>query len=473
MRTRRLAQCISGLAAVLAMVTGCSGESVPSQPPGAVQQTIEHTPNARALSYLASPMRRKDVSENILYGFTSSGPYSPVASVIADRTGALYGTLQDGGDFNGHCYSVSGCGGVFKLTPNGSSYTESVLYEFTGGSDGGGPFDNLYMDSSGALYGTAAYWGSTSCGLSLGCGTVFKLTPSGSTYTESTIYTFKGGTDGASPVAGLIADDSGNLYGTTQAGGDSAEDGTIFELVRKRHSYTERVLHRFAGCSNKSAPCDGANPSASLYRDNSGSLFGTTIYGGAYSCPANNLCGTVFELSRGKERVLYNFQGGSDGANPSGGLIADTHGSLYSTTGNGGGANVPACNLGSIVRGCGTVFKLAPATKGYTEAVLYAFQGGLDGAAPQGGVIRDSSGNLYGTTQLGGYCSSCGGYGTVFELAAAGSKYTESVVFAFICNYSDCTGQAPRAGLIEINGTFYGTTFQDYNGLGEVFSVTL
>jgi uncharacterized repeat protein (TIGR03803 family) len=465
---------ILGITAALAVLTACSGGASQSQLLGLGQQNPGSSRlGAKTSARLPTSARRQLATEKVLYAFNSSGPYNPVASVISDASGALYGTLQDGGVKTGFCYYIAGCGGVFKLTPNGSGYTESVLYEFTGGSDGAGPFGNLYMDSSGALYGTAAYAGSTTCGLTLGCGTVFKLVPSGSTYTESTLYKFKGGTDGASPVAGLIANQTGALYGTTQAGGDAAGDGSVFKLTA---SGREHILHRFHGCSIPSKGCDGANPSAPLYMNSAGDLFGTTTYGGAYSCPLGNLCGTAFELkhsgTRYIERVIHNFKGNSDGANSQGALIADAQGALYGATVLGGGASQQACNFGSVVRGCGTVFKLTPVSKGYHEVVLYAFQGGLDGAAPQAGVIMDSSGALYGTTQLGGYCGGCGGYGTVFKLASAGSGYTESVAFAFICSPSLCTGQAPRAGLIEINGTFYGTTFQGGGGLGEVFSLT-
>lgn len=417
--------------------------------------------------------------QKVLYSFARPGISNPTASLIADASGALYGTAGQGGlggSVSGACYNTGGCGGVFKLTPKGSGYTQTTLYMFQGGSDGGGPFAELYMDSHGALYGTTAYYGST-CGLYLGCGTVFKLTPAGSVYRKSTLHVFRGGTDGASPTGGLIADTTGALYGTTQAGGDSSNDGTVFELVPSGKRYMEKVLHRFHGCSSKSGPCDGANPFATLYMNASGALFGTTVYGGSYQCPLNNLCGTVFELApngtRYQERVIYNFKGGSDGANSQGSLIADSHGALYGATGAGGGANSPSCNFGSVVRGCGTVFKLTPMGKRYKESLLYAFQGGSDAGAPQAGVIADASGALYGTTQLGGSTTGGGGYGTVFKLAPTASGYTESVPFAFLCSPSFCDGQAPRAGLFERNGVFYGTTFQGGSGWGAVFSLSL
>jgi uncharacterized repeat protein (TIGR03803 family) len=422
-------------------------------------------------------MRRDAATETTLYNFTAGGPNYPTAALIADASGALYGTADFGGSLAGNCGPPNwvGCGGVFKLTPAGSGYIETTLYEFQGGTDGISPFPGLYMDSSGALYGTTPYGGSYACGFSLGCGTVFKLTPKPSGgYNESLLHVFQGGTDGFAPTGGLIGDASGALYGTTEEGGDKtgvAGDGTVFKLTPhiKGPGYSKRVLHQFQGCSAPSGPCDGANPDGSLYMDAKGALYGTTLYGGSQKCPNNNLCGTVFRLSPDvtnprayHENVLYNFKGGSDGATPVGALIADSHGALYGATTLGGGANAPACNFGSVVRGCGTVFKLTPGVahpKHYTESVLYAFQGGSDGAAPQAGVIADASGALYGTTQLGGT-----GYGTVFKLSPAGSTYTESVMYAF---HGD--GQAPRAGLLLLNGAFYGTTFQGGGGTGIVF----
>jgi uncharacterized repeat protein (TIGR03803 family) len=419
-------------------------------------------------------------SESVLYSFARPGISNPTASLIADASGALYGTAGQGGlggNLGGACYNTGGCGGVFKLTPKGSGYTQTTLYMFQGGIDGGGPFAELYLDSHGALYGTTAYYGSSTCGLYLGCGTVFKLTPAGSVYRKSTLHIFRGGTDGASPTGGLIADAGGALYGVTQAGGDSSNDGTVFKLVPSGKRYVEKVLHRFLGCSSPSKACDGGNPFAALYMDASGALYGTTTYGGSYHCPLNNLCGTVFRLipngTRYQETVLYNFKGGSDGANSQGSLIADSHGALYGATGLGGGANSPSCNFGSVVRGCGTVFKLTPAGKRYSESVLYAFRGGSDAGAPQAGVIADASGALYGTTQLGGSTTGGAGWGTVFKLAPTASGYTESVPFAFVCSPSFCDGQAPRAGLFERNGAFYGTTFQGGSGWGTVFRLTL
>ena len=256
-----------------------------------------------------------------------------------------------------------------------------MLYSFTG-SDGSEPFAGLIADSSGNLYGTTQ-----SGGASGGHGVVFKLSPSG---TETVLHTFTGGSDGGIPRAGLIADTGGNLYGTT-AGGGASNAGTVFKLSP---SGTETVLYSFTGS-------DGSGPFAGLIADSSGNLYGTTQSGGA-----SGGHGVVFKLSPGgTETVLYSFTGGSDGGTPRAGLIADSSGNLYGTTQFGG----PGC--GGV--GCGVVFKLSPSG---TETVLYSFTGS-DGSGPFPGLIADSSGNLYGTTLSGG---ASGGHGVVFKLTGAG-----------------------------------------------------
>ncbi len=199
---------------------------------------------------------------------------------------------------------------------------------------------------------------------------------------ETVLYSFTGspeGPDGALPDSGLIADSSGNLYGTTVEGGASGQ-GTVFKLSP---GGIETVLHSFTGF-----PSDGAYPEAGLIADSSGNLYGTTVDGGASGCfgVGGVGCGVVFKLSPGGTlTVLHSFTGGSDGATPVAGLIVDSSGNLYGTTPQGG--------VGSCTRGCGVVFKLSP---NGTETVLYSFTGGSDGSGPAGGLITDSSGNLYG-----------------------------------------------------------------------------
>jgi uncharacterized repeat protein (TIGR03803 family) len=270
--------------------------------------------------------------EHVLYRFKGGSDGSdPVAGLIALNS-TLYGTTKSGAT---QCQSGSVCGGsVFKLSTSGS---EHVLHSFKGyPSDGAAPFASL-VAVNGTLYGTTNYGGSGSCSISgfdVGCGTVFKLSTSGK---ENVVYSFKGGTDGANPQAGLISM-NGALYGTTLYGGAS-NSGTVFQVST---SGSERVIHSFGAAS------DGRWPEASLVALN-GALYGTTAGGGA-GCGTG--CGTVFKMNTSNhEIVLYSFKGPPDGSSPSAGLTI-ANGALYGTTSVGGSS------CGSI--GCGTIFQIAP-----------------------------------------------------------------------------------------------------------------
>jgi uncharacterized repeat protein (TIGR03803 family) len=417
-----------------------------------------------------------------IYSFTGGSDGAlPLAGLIADSTGAFYGTTDGGG---GGCAPLfPGCGTVFKLTPpttSGGQWTETVLYSFTGGSDGGNPIVGLIADAAGALYGTTWEGGITPsnnfCGVLNSCGTVFKLTPpttSGGQWTESTLYQFLGGNDGGEPHGALIADASGALYGTTAGGGDRTTNlifGTVFKLTPPTTSggqWTEPVL------------ANGGAPFANLIADSTGAFYGITVAGGPTAS------GTVFKLTppttsggQWTTTVLYTFNGGSDGLDPEGALIADAAVALYGTTINGGSGT--GCN-----GGCGTVFKLTPPTTSggqWTQTVLYSFTGGSDGALPSGGVIADAGGALYGTTMAGGGTTSCGlgvpGCGTVFKLTpptTSGGQWTETVLYRFT---GGSDGAAPVAGLIaDAAGALYGTTVAGGNftgcqgGCGTVFKL--
>lgn len=404
------------------------------------------------------------VQEQTLYSFcpgtACTDGLSPFAGLIMDGSGNLYGTTVDGGA-TATMYPP-GFGEVFKLTPNG---TETVPYSFTSNyvfPDGANPVAGLIMDGSGNLYGTT-YYGA------YGAGTVFEVTPT--TGTETVLYTFFGYSDGANPSAGLVRDSSGNLYGTTSLGGGGYAGcnnngcGTVFQLAPNG---TLTTLYTFTGGS------DGANPTAGLIMD-SGNLYGTTSAGGNTAAGCSNSlgtlgCGTVFKLTPNGSTftfsVLYSFAGGVDAANPGAAVIMDSHGNLYGTTQNGGTDNA------------GAVFKLAAATTApWKETVLYSFSGGSDGANPVASLVMDTSGNLYGTTYGGGTSSVGFGLGTVFELASNG---VETVLYSF-CSQPNCTdGFYPSANLImDKSGNFYGTT--PYGGIttgagnsgaGTVFRVT-
>jgi uncharacterized repeat protein (TIGR03803 family) len=376
------------------------------------------------------------------------------AGLVFDQKGNLYGATTEGG--------AGGKGTVFKLAPNADgSWTESVLYSFRGGTDGNTPYASLIFDQKGNLYGT------TTDGGAQGNGAVFKLAPNtDGSWTESVIYSFLGGEDGRLPYASLIFDQKGNLYGTTGHGG-TGDNGTAFTLTPNAdRSWTESVLYRFLGGK------DGALPGASLIMDPAGNLYGTTIYGngGNSGRCLSGECGVVFELTPNAdgtwtESLLYRFRGGKDGGNPEAGLIFDEAGNLYGTTSDLGG------NCGT---GCGVVFELTRQTDGsWVESVLHGFSG-RDGDEPAASLIFDAAGNLYGTTVVGGDLSLCnggGGCGVVFKLAPnSNGKWTETVLHRFLAR----PGSLPYAGLVfDASGNLYGTTFGDIRStLGSVFEIT-
>ena len=372
----------------------------------------------------------------VLHRFTggADGAY-PEAPLFRDSAGNLYGTTSKGGIVNSIC--ASGCGVVFKLDAAGE---ETVLYSFKGDPDGAGPSGALIRDSAGNFYGTTGYGG-------YGNGIVFKLDTSG---VETVLYRFGDSFDGGFPYAGVISDSAGNLYGTAYRGGTSGDCsyaipdgcGVVFQLDK---SGTETVLHSFTG--------DGLGPESSLIRDSAGNFYGTTYFGypSRLPCDTGLGCGTVFKLdTTGVYTVLYTFTGATDGALPSAGLIRDLAGNFYGTTGSGGIFN------NTCSSGCGVVFKLDSTG---AETVLHRFRGGADGAYPFAPLLQYSAGNLYGTTYRGG-ASGCGGIGCgiVFKLDAAGQ---ETVLHRF---RGGADGANPQAGLIRDSvGNLYGTT--QYGGL--------
>jgi uncharacterized repeat protein (TIGR03803 family) len=275
--------------------------------------------------------------ETVLYRFTgSSGDgAAPESEVVFDHDGNMYGTSIDGGH---RC--EFGCGVVYKLTPSGGGWTESVIYTFQGENDGEGPFSGLVLDRSGNLYGTTADGGNLACNAPYGCGTVFQLRPSASGWTENVLYTFQGGNDGQVPIAGLIFDRSGHLYGAT-AGGGAGGGGTVFMLIPSHGSWTLTTLHSFTGVSG---------PWASLAMDIFGNLYGTTLGDGAYQL------GSVFKLARGTGgwtyTTLHNFTGGGDGGVPSSSVVFDASGDLFGTASEGGAGCAPF--------GCGVVWEITP-----------------------------------------------------------------------------------------------------------------
>jgi len=307
--------------------------------------------------------------ETVLYSFAGGNDgASPTAGVVRDSAGNLYGATPSGGSAN--------AGTVFKLDASGK---ETVLHSFGGGPGGSIPERGVIRDSAGNLYGATEFGGDHACGNGSGCGIVFKLNSQGK---QTVLHTFSSTDAAADPVSTLVRDSSGNLFGTTLYGG--VGEGTIFQLDSKNN---ETVLYIFSGGTDGGSPLDGlvadgsefagltssggtkqlgvafkvdrsgnltvlhdftggsdgSTPSGVLFRDSTGNLYGTTLYGGTFNK------GTVFKIdSSGRETLLHTFTGGTDGANPFGGVVRDAQGNLYGTTEHGGAS------------GLGVVFKITP-----------------------------------------------------------------------------------------------------------------
>jgi len=354
------------------------------------------------LSVLLTGRATAASTEQLLYSFAgdADGEYTD-SDLVLDTAGNIYGTTVQGGAFSS--------GTVFQVTPAG---VHTVLYSFTGGTDGGQPYKGVTLDAQGNLYGTAVVGGTfTGPCIESGCGVAYKLTNSGGVWTQTVIHTFTGGNDGYGPGAGLTFDRHGNLYGMTPTGGAKGL-GVIFQMrANSNGTWSERVIHTFTGGN------DGAAASAGrLILDGAGNLYGVATAGGA------NGSGTAFELTpaaggKWTFKVLYAFKGSPDAGFPYGALAFDASGNLYGTTYYDG-----ANDLGSV-------YKLANNNGTWTESVLYSFKGGSDGSSPISNVVVDAAGNLYGTTSEGGAGCSCG---TVFKLTAGtNGKWTETVAYRF------------------------------------------
>ncbi len=351
---------------------------------------------------------------------------------------------------------TKGCGTAFKLDKTG----KQVWVHTFNGSNGSTPYAGLLLKKGGNLYGTTNLGGDTQC-YTYGCGTVFKLDRAGK---ETLLYQFKGRLgDGSYPEALLIADSAGNLYGTTYMGGES-DLGAVFKLDTANN---ETILYNFKGPIGGGG--DGAYPVAGVISDAAGNLYGGTGAGGTDGK------GAVFEVDRaGNETLLYSFSGGLDGAGPAEVLLTGSAGNLYGTTQDGGYA---VCGYY-----CGSVYELSP-QGGWRETTLYTFcslTNCEDGEEPMTGpLVRDKHGNLYGTTYVGGRytCSTNGlGCGVVFKLDSSGK---ETVIYNFT---GGTDGAFPIAGLtMDSVGNLYGTASQggdlkcpqgNGQGCGTVFEIT-
>jgi len=409
-----------------------------------------------AVSLAAAGQFAHAQSERVLHIFTG-GPdgAQPQAGLTMDRAGNLYGTARYGGYYGGNCSSL-GCGTVFELVHSGSSWILKSLHSFTGNNDGAWPVGPLYFGPDGALYGTTLNGG----GDGYGCGTVFRLTPAATIcravtcpWDETVLISFGAGITGLFPYGGVVFDASGNLYGTTFQGGvladcDGHGCGVVYELSHTNGNWVQTILYTFTGSN-------GAAPEAGLAFDASGNLYGTTAQGGGYDQ------GTVFRLSfSGSGWIggpIYDFTGGGDGGGPSGSVIFDPAGNLYGVTA-GGGAYYG-----------GTAFELTPSNGAWTETVLESFYG--DGDGPTGPLVRGSDASLYGTT--GG----ASGLGSVFKLTLGSGGWIYTGLYDFSGGGS---GSSPQGGLVlDADGNLYGTTnlggdqqCEPYEGCGVIFEVT-
>ena len=383
--------------------------------------------------------------EKVLYSFTgASDGGNPATTLTFDSSSNAYGTTVVGG---------LGYGTVFQLKHAGGGWTETVLYSFTGDGDGKNPYGGVTLDAAGNLYGTTVAGGTGGTCSGDGCGTVFKLTKSGSTWNQSVLYSFTGGKDGFGPGGGVVFDKKGNLYGTTPDGGAHSA-GTVYELSPTHGGqWKERVIHSFTGGSDGSTGSLGV-----LLFDKAGNFYGIAELGG------DNGAGTVFKMSPGaggkwKFSTLYGFKGQPDAGFPYGGLTSDAKGNLYGTTYYGG------------KNGVGSVFKLKLDSGGkYSESVLYSFKPANDSNFPTSTLTFDTSGDLYGTTSAGGE-SGCG-CGTVFKLTpGSGRRWKESTVHRFTSNPD---GAYAYYGVVRDHvGNLYGaTTAGGAQNQGALFELT-
>jgi uncharacterized repeat protein (TIGR03803 family) len=415
---------LARLALIISAAALFAGCGVVRQAQDDTQLPIGALPAQRVNGFFAPPF--DNGGYKLLYSFKGDADgENPSAGLIFVK-GLLYGTTESGG-LGSECGFAPGCGTVFRISTTGS---KKVIYTFKGPPDAAAPSFAL-LNLNGTLYSTTQS-GGAGCSIP-GCGTVFGVTTSGS---EHVVYSFKGGSDGSTPFASLIAV-NGKLYGTTYYGGGTrctGGCGTVFEMDT---SGRERILHRFKGY-----PHDGENPIGALVALN-GELYGTTWEGGSGACYYG--CGTIFEVSTsGKERVLHNFTGTPDGEYP-GGALASVAGALYGTTAFGGTRGACASYH------CGTFFRLIPSGTSETYSVIYSFVGGRNSAEPSGGLLP-LNGIFYGAAAGGNRCGSndrtCG---TLFHVSASGR---ERLLHRFHQH-----GGGPGWPLVARNGLIYGTTY--------------
>ena len=415
------------------------------------------------LALLCSNAEARAAREKVLHTFAYNRKgANPFGNLVFDPAGNLYGVTISGGGNNQSC-SENWCGAVFKLAPNADGkWRETLLHAFKGGRDGAYP-NGVTRDSASNLYGTTTAGGNDLC--TGGCGLAFELIPTGSgEWSEKILYRFRpeGGTV---PYGGLTTDSAGNLYGITESG--ALGFGAVFELMPTGGGkWEERVLYAFTGAR------DGAYASGNLIFDAAGNLYGAAYRGGDLACFAPYGCGVIFELERSgvdkwREKVLHVLTG-PDGDGANGSLVFDAAGNLYGSAYQGGPADK------------GIIFELTPQPDGkWKRKVIHKFWGGGNGSYPNGGLVLDTAGNLYGTTDRGGKVKgdAASGYvfggGAVFELKPIRrGNWKEVVLDDFNRDVKD--GLNPEFGVTLDNaGNVFGTTFSGGVGnAGVAFEVT-
>jgi uncharacterized repeat protein (TIGR03803 family) len=353
--------------------------------------TMSGGPNSDGTVFKLSRASNGAWTETILYSFSGIDGDAPVAALVMDTAGNLYGTTAGGGAYGG--------GTAFEVSHSSTGWTESVLHSFGNGQDGWDPQAEMVFDSAGNLYGTTQLGGAIFGRGDDNGGTVFQLTPGASGWTETILYSFTGeylGPDPNLPAGSVVLAKNGNIYGVAQTGGANGQ-GAVYQLAPNSDgTYTESVIFSF----NVN---DGAVPNSTPVQDANGNLYGTTRQGGDGACSSVG-CGVVYKLTSNgdgtrSETVLHELNG-RDGSTAIGPPAFDSAGNLYAVAEAGGADSA------------GSIFELIPRVTGpWSESVLHTFTGGTDGAAPLAGVTIDSSGNLFGTASGGG-----GKSGVAFEI---------------------------------------------------------
>jgi hypothetical protein len=416
-------------------------------------------------------------TEKTVYSFaggSSDGSY-PGTTLVADKNYNLYGTTDSGGS-HGNCSPFGeSCGVIYELKRSGANFTESVIYQFTGETDGGLPYGSLIIDAKGNLYGTAYLGGNQYSCAGGPCGVVYELSQVNGAWQETVLHDFGAAGDGMYPQAGLVMDKQGNLYGTTNVGGISGACntdgfagygcGTVFELSPSGNgTWTETVLYAFTGGA------DGAFPYSSLVIDKAGNVYGTTnSFGSTFGSGCDGYgCGTAFELTKSESgwtlNTIYEFTGNADGGNPVAGMILDSAGNLYGTT----------SSFSQYYYGA--VFQLHPANGGWTENTLYTFTGGADGGTPDAPLVGRGT-TLYGTTSGGGTGTGCGLFGAypcgvIFSLTPGSGGWTENVIYSF--TGGDDGGEPQTSVTFAPNGKILGgaALIGGEHGLGTIYEIT-